>query len=163
VPARRELSSGELFDGQIGWTTTAVDVLETDEIAIQVLNHLRVAVRYSMMRDARLLWARTPEAAVDFVAGTVEEYLDFQPYLAQYDRELFRQAASGTLAGRIARDEIRTRRAGSVPSTCPAAPPTTSRDSPEVIATAATPRGPSFEGVELLTVPLRRRMNGVGV
>jgi hypothetical protein len=97
VLASPGLSSGELFDRQIDWTTTAVGELATDEVGVQILNRLPVAVRHSIIRDARLLWARTPEIAADFVAHTVKEYLDLQPYLARYDRDLFRRAASGTL------------------------------------------------------------------
>ena len=97
VLARADLSLDDLFDKQLDWTTIAVGSLETDEVGVQVVNRLPVAVRYSMLRDARLLWARTPETAADFLAGTIREFLDFQPFLARYDRDLFRQAASGTL------------------------------------------------------------------
>lgn len=75
----------------------ATNALGTDEVGLHVVNTLPVALRYSLLNEARLLWARTPERPVDAVAQTVRAYLDFKPYLDRYDRELFRQAASGSL------------------------------------------------------------------
>ena len=56
-----------------------------------------MALRHSILRDARLLWSRAPELPADFWARTHKEYLDLKPYLERYDRDLFRQAATGTL------------------------------------------------------------------
>ena len=61
------------------------------------MNRLPVALRYSILREARLLWSRAPEIAADFTGRTTKEYLDLKPYLDRYDRDLFRQAATGTL------------------------------------------------------------------
>jgi hypothetical protein len=61
------------------------------------VNRLPVALRYGILRDARLLWARAPERAPDFATRTLKEYLDFKPYLDRYDRDLFRQAGTGRL------------------------------------------------------------------
>lgn len=97
VLARADLNGEELGDAQIAWTNLAVDALRTDEVGLQVLNGLPVAVRHAILCDARLLWAKSPEAAADCVARTIKEYLDFKPYVDRYDRELFRQAASGRL------------------------------------------------------------------
>ncbi len=97
VFARRDLTSSELWDAQIEWTGVAADVLGTDEVAVQALNHLPVALRHSILRDARLLWARDPQVASHLEAVTLKRYLDFKPHLDTYDRELFRQAASGKL------------------------------------------------------------------
>lgn len=79
------------------WTALATDVLGTDEVFVHVLNRAPLTLRYGVLRDARLLWSRRPEAPVDFEARTLKEYFDFQPYLEDYDRELFRQAATGKL------------------------------------------------------------------
>jgi hypothetical protein len=54
-------------------------------------------LRHAILRDARLLWARSPDAAADLWARTLKEYLDFKPYLDRYDRDLLRRAVTGTL------------------------------------------------------------------
>lgn len=97
VLARRDLDPAALWDAQIDWTTLAVETLGTDEVAIQAINRLPTALRYGILRDARLLWASSLEVAVDFTARTMKEYLDLKPYLDRYDGDLFRQAASGHL------------------------------------------------------------------
>ena len=97
VLAKRDLDASALWDAQLEWTRVAVETLGTDEVLVQALNRLPVALRDPILRDARLLWSRSPEVAVDFVATTLKEYLDFKPYLERYDRDLFRQAATGTL------------------------------------------------------------------
>jgi predicted nucleotidyltransferase len=91
------LDVSALWDKQLEWTGLSAKVLGTDEVGLQVLNRLPTALRYSILRDARLLWSRVPEIAADFTAWTVREYLDLKPYLERYDRDLFRQAASGRL------------------------------------------------------------------
>jgi uncharacterized protein len=97
VLARRDLDARALWNAQIEWTTLAVDALGTDEVAVQVVNRLPAALRHGILHDARLLWASSEEAAADFTARTVKEYLDLKPYLDRYDRDLFRQAATGSL------------------------------------------------------------------
>ena len=95
--ARRGLDASALWDAQLDWTGLAVKTLGTDEVAVQVLNRLPVALRDPILRDARLLWSRSPEIAADFATVTLKEYLDLKPYLARYDRDLLRQAATGVL------------------------------------------------------------------
>jgi predicted nucleotidyltransferase len=97
VLANRDLDASALWDAQLEWTGLAVKALGTDEVAVQVLNQLPVGLRDPILRDARLLWSRSPEIAADFAALTLKEYLDLEPYLARYDRDLFRQAATGKL------------------------------------------------------------------
>jgi predicted nucleotidyltransferase len=97
VLADAALEPAVLSSVELEWTTMAVRVLGTDEVGVQVLNRLRVAPRHAILRDARLLWSRSPEIAVDFESRTQKEFLDLRPYLDRYDRDLFRQAATGTL------------------------------------------------------------------
>jgi predicted nucleotidyltransferase len=97
VLANGDLDSSALWDAQIDWTGLAVRVLGTNEVAVQALNQLPVGLRDPILREARLLWSRSPEIAADFAALTLKEYLDLEPYLARYDRDLFRQAATGKL------------------------------------------------------------------
>jgi predicted nucleotidyltransferase len=95
--ARSDLNAAMLWDAQIEWTGVAVKTLGTDEVGVQLLNRLPVALRDPILRDARLLWSRSPEVAADFAGSTLKEYLDLKPYLARYDRDVLRQAATGTL------------------------------------------------------------------
>ncbi|MBI5485871.1 MAG: nucleotidyltransferase domain-containing protein [Deltaproteobacteria bacterium] len=97
VLVNRGVDPDRLWDCQLEWTGRAVEVLGTDEVAVQALNHLPVALRHGILREARLLWARSPESARDFEARTLKEYLDFAPMLERYDRDLFRQAATRSL------------------------------------------------------------------
>lgn len=97
VLARGDLDASALWEAGLEWTGVAANALGTDEVAIQTLNRLPVALRDPILREARLLWSRSPEVAADFAAATLKEYLDLKPYLARYDRDLFRQAAAGTL------------------------------------------------------------------
>jgi predicted nucleotidyltransferase len=97
VLTRAALDVPALSSAQLAWTAMAVKALGTDEVGVQALNRLPVALRHAILRDARLLWARSPEVAADFESRTQKEFLDLRPYLDRYDRDLFRQAATGTL------------------------------------------------------------------
>jgi len=97
VLARADQDGSALWDAEIEWTALAADTLGTDEVAVQAVNRLPVALRCGILRDARPLWSRSPEAPVDYWARTLKEYLDLKPYLDRYDRDLLRQAATGTL------------------------------------------------------------------
>jgi predicted nucleotidyltransferase len=97
VLARADLDASALWTAELAWTRRAVEALGTDEVAVQAVNRLPVAIRHAILRDARLLWSRSPEIATDFWARTLKEYLDLKPHLDRYDRDLFRQAATGKL------------------------------------------------------------------
>jgi uncharacterized protein len=97
VLARADLDASRLWNAQLSWTRRAIEALGTDEVGVQVVNRLPVAPRHAVLRDARLLWSRSPERAADFCARTLKEYLDLKPYLDRYDEDLFRQAATGSL------------------------------------------------------------------
>jgi predicted nucleotidyltransferase len=97
VLARGDLDASALWNGQLEWTGLAVKALGTDEVGVQTVNRLPVAVRHAVLREARLLWSRSPEIAADFGTRTLKEYLDLKPYLDRYDQDLFRQAATGKL------------------------------------------------------------------
>lgn len=109
VLASGDLDPPALWDKHLEWTGVAVQALGTDEVGVQVVNRLPTALRYSILRDARLLWARAPEIAADFTGRTVKEYLDLKPYLDRYDRDLFRQAATGRLRWTVDAELIATR------------------------------------------------------
>ena len=94
---RSTLGSRDIADAELAWTALAARSLGTDEVAVQAVNRMPVALRHAILRDARLLWSRAPERAADFTAETLKAYLDFAPYLTRYDRELLQQAARGRL------------------------------------------------------------------
>ncbi|MGH3119160.1 MAG: type VII toxin-antitoxin system MntA family adenylyltransferase antitoxin [Gaiellales bacterium] len=95
--ARGDLDASAAWDRQLEWTRLAAEALGTDEVAIQIVNRLPVALRHAILRDAQLLWSRSPEIAADFAARSLKEYLDLKPHLDSYDRDLLRDAATGKL------------------------------------------------------------------
>jgi uncharacterized protein len=97
VLARPRLDRALLWEAEIEWTGLAARTLGTDEVAVQTLNRVPIALRDPILREAKLLWSRTPEIAADFLAQTLKAYLDFAPHLRRYDRELLQQAAAGSL------------------------------------------------------------------
>jgi uncharacterized protein YutE (UPF0331/DUF86 family) len=86
VLARADLDRSALWTGQREWTGLAVRALGTDEVGVQPVNGLPVAIRHAILRDARLLWSRLPDVAADFAAVALKEYLDLKPY---HYREVF--------------------------------------------------------------------------
>jgi predicted nucleotidyltransferase len=97
VLASDRLDTPARWKAELEWIELATRILATDEVGIQVLNGMPVGLRDPILRDARLLWARSPEAAADFAATTLKAYLDFKPYLDRYDTGLLREAAAGRL------------------------------------------------------------------
>ena len=91
-PTRDELAAWELE-----WLQAANETLGTDEVSLVALERAPLAFRHQALRDARLLYARSPEVAVDYELATLRQYLDFRPRLEEYDRELLACAAGGRL------------------------------------------------------------------
>lgn len=97
VLASPNASKEQLFDWSIDWTNAAVRHLGTDEVAVQPINRIPLALRHGILRDARVLWQRRPYLAADYEVHTTKRYLDLEPHLRRYDNELFQQAATGTV------------------------------------------------------------------
>jgi len=70
-------------------TKTAVDIV--------ILNDAPPALRHRVIRDGVLLFAHDERRRVAFESRSIAEFLDFQPALAQYDRQLLERAREGRL------------------------------------------------------------------
>ncbi len=68
--------------------------LGTDEVSLLFLDRVPVALVESALRDAKLLVSNDEARRLDFEAHAHLRYLDFQPYLERYDRELFEDLAA---------------------------------------------------------------------
>lgn len=62
-----------------------------------LLEHAPPALRHRVFRDGILLFERDPRRRVAFEVRAIQEYLDFQPLAAIYDRALIARAAEGRL------------------------------------------------------------------
>ncbi len=90
-------TQSELARWELEWLSAANETLKTDEVSFVVLNRAPLVLRHEALRDARLLFARSPEVAADYELGTIRTFLDFRTHLDQYDRELLARAAAGQL------------------------------------------------------------------
>ncbi len=90
-------TQGQLASWALEWLGTANETLKTDEVSLIVLNRASLLLRHEVLRDARLLFARSPELAADYELGTIRAFLDFRTHLDRYDRELLARAAAGQL------------------------------------------------------------------
>ena len=66
-------------------------------VDILILNEAPPALRYRVVCDGRLLYARDERSRVAFEARALDEFLDFQPVLARYDQLLLARAREGRL------------------------------------------------------------------
>jgi predicted nucleotidyltransferase len=90
-------TEAELASCALEWRRAASEALGTEEVSLVVLNVAPLAFRHQALRDARLLYSRSPELAADYELATVRAFLDFRFHLDAYDRELLAAAAAGRL------------------------------------------------------------------
>ena len=70
-------------------TNTAVDVV--------ILNDAPPALRHRVIRDGLLLFANDERRRVTFESQSIAEFLDFQPVIDRYDRQLLERAREGRI------------------------------------------------------------------
>jgi predicted nucleotidyltransferase len=66
-------------------------------VDVTILNDAAPVLRDRVIRDGRLLFARDDRRRAAFEAKSLTEYLDFQPVLERYDRQLLARAREGRL------------------------------------------------------------------
>ena len=66
-------------------------------VDLVLLDEASPALKHRVLREGLLLLERTPRRRVAFETRAIQEYLDFQPLAAVYDRALFARAAEGRL------------------------------------------------------------------
>jgi predicted nucleotidyltransferase len=74
-----------------------MEVLDTDEVDVLILNQAPPALGYAVLRDGVLLFCRDPQARIEHRVRTVNEYLDFRPILKRHERALLERARRGEL------------------------------------------------------------------
>jgi hypothetical protein len=76
---------------------SSVQELAGPGVDITILNDAPPALAHRVLREGRLLLTRDERGRVAFETKVIREYLDFQPVLASYDRELLKRAREGRL------------------------------------------------------------------
>jgi uncharacterized protein len=66
-------------------------------VDLMLLDEAAPALKHRVLREGFLLLERDPRRRVAFETRAIQEYLDFQPLAAVYDRALFARAAEGRL------------------------------------------------------------------
>ncbi|KAF5411867.1 MAG: hypothetical protein C5S47_02740 [Candidatus Methanogasteraceae archaeon] len=57
------------------------------EVDLRVLNRRPIRFLNQVMRYGKLVFVRDEKKRVEFETGVLKEYLDFKPFLREYDRE----------------------------------------------------------------------------
>ena len=58
--------------------------LHTDEIDLRILNGLPLVLKYSILKDGKLLFSRDELQRVDFETSVMIRFLELKPYLDEY-------------------------------------------------------------------------------
>lgn len=70
-------------------------VLGTDDVSLVILNNAPVAVGYSALKDAQVLYSSDDSDRYDFEEHVRKLYFDFKYYLDIYDREFISIVTQG--------------------------------------------------------------------
>jgi len=65
-------------------TAFLISKLHTDEIDLRILNGLPLALKYSILKDGRLLFSRDELERVDFETNVMIRFFELKPYLDEY-------------------------------------------------------------------------------
>ena len=74
-------------------------ILHTDEVSFVLLNNAPLTGQYGVIMDAKVLYSRDEDARLSFEERVIDEYMDFKPFLEEYDREFLKQIKEGTAFG----------------------------------------------------------------
>jgi predicted nucleotidyltransferase len=75
-------------------TALLASKLHTDQIDLRILNGLPLVLRYSILKDGKLLFSRDELQRVDFETSVMIRFLDLKPYLDEY-RMMLSQRITG--------------------------------------------------------------------
>ena len=70
-------------------------LLRTDEVDVLILNQSPLTLRYAVLRDGVLLFARSQAEAVAFRIRTLNEYFDFRPMIEKHQHIFFEKIRNG--------------------------------------------------------------------
>ena len=85
------------FDVRLEVIGGMMDIFQTDDVDVLVLNQAPPALRYAVLRDGILLFCRDRQAMIEFRVRAVNEYLDFKPILKRHERAILEKARKGEL------------------------------------------------------------------
>ena len=85
------------FDVRLEVIGGMMDIFQTDDVDVLVLNQAPPALRYAVLRDGIVLFCRDRQAMIEFRVRAVNEYLDFKPILKRHERAILEKARKGEL------------------------------------------------------------------
>ncbi len=77
----------------------ANEILHPDEVSFVLLNSAPLTGQYGVIIDSKVLYSRDEDERLSFEERVIDEYMDFKPFLDEYDREFLRQIKEGTAFG----------------------------------------------------------------
>jgi predicted nucleotidyltransferase len=72
-------------------TALLTSKLHTDEIDLRILNGLLLVLKYSILKDEKLLFSRHELQRVDFETSVIIRFLELKPYLDEYRQMLLQR------------------------------------------------------------------------
>ena len=97
VLLRGEPDGGRSFDARMRLIGDLVELLKLTDVDVAVLNHAPASLRYRVLKDGLLLYCRDHDRWIAFRLRTVNEYLDFKPFLERHTRAILEKARKGEL------------------------------------------------------------------
>lgn len=76
------------------------EILHTDEVSFVLLNNAPLTGQYGVIIDSKVLYSRNEDERLSFEERVIDEYMDFKPFLDEYDREFLKQIKEGTAFGK---------------------------------------------------------------
>jgi len=63
------------------------------------VNNAPLTGQYGVIIDSKILYSRDEDARLSFEEMVIDEYMDFKPFLDEYDKEFLKQIKEGTAFG----------------------------------------------------------------
>jgi hypothetical protein len=82
---RRKMSKEDRFDKLLKLTTLFMDILETDEFDLVLMNEAPPRIPHKIIKTGKLLYVNDYNELIDFVEINTKLYLDFKPLRDEYN------------------------------------------------------------------------------
>ena len=82
---RRNMSKEDRLDTLLKLTTLFMDVLETDEFDLVLMNEAPSRIPHKIIKTGKLLYVNDYNELIDFVEINTKFYLDFKPLRDEYN------------------------------------------------------------------------------
>lgn len=96
---RSGIARERIFAKELELISLAGNCLGTEEVSVVMLDASPLAMRFEVIRGARLLFDRDPAFRLAFEVGVIREYLDFRRALDYYDAVTLDKVARGDIYG----------------------------------------------------------------